>query len=255
MTMIPQGRWGTVSAGLCLAALALLGCPAAAQSPESPGAAAATKPRPAEGWKQRGRPDAVAETSAEKGAEPANEPAAEPPATKSDATKSDATKSDATKAVAAPPAKKPSVALPKPGASANGVGTAERRSFTSGSGDRSLAAEKAAVDGVTTKTSVDELLARALPRRSDRPGDWTAGAEPLHQCGEPRWIEPCIPLPPCHPSHPPHPYDLVGVAGDPTCGPIYRGPCCPRTGSHDDGPHPRLDRVSDRFFDAFYRTK
>jgi len=132
---------------------------------------------------------------------------------------------------------------------------AERRGVTVGSGDRSLAMEKGAIDGVTTKTSIDEILARTLPLRSDRPGDWSAGAEPLHHCGEPRWIEPCIPLPPCHPSHPPHPFDLVGVAGDPTCGPIYRGPCCPRTGTHDDGPLPRLHRVNDRFFDAFYRAK
>ena len=108
---------------------------------------------------------------------------------------------------------------------------------------------------MTTKTSINEILARTLPLRSDRPGDWLAGAEPLHACGEPRWIEPCIPLPPCHPSHPPHPYDLVGVAGDPTCGPIYRGPCCPRTGTHEDGPLPRLHWVNDRLFDAFYRAK
>jgi len=119
----------------------------------------------------------------------------------------------------------------------------------------SLAAEKAAIDGVTAKTTIDEILAWTLPRRGDRPGDWFAGAEPLHHCGEPRWIEPCIPPPPCHPSYPPAPWDLLGVAGDPTCGPIYRGPCCPRTGSHDDGPLPGVHRLHDRFFDAFYRTK
>ena len=47
----------------------------------------------------------------------------------------------------------------------------------------------------------------------------------------------------------------TGVAGDPTDGPIYGGPCCPRTGSRDDGPWPHLHRVHDRLFDAFYRTK
>lgn len=123
------------------------------------------------------------------------------------------------------------------------------------SADPALAAEKAAIDRVSAKTTIDEILTGILPRRSDRSGDWWAGAEPLHRCGEPRWIEPCIPLPPCHPSHPPHPYDLVGVAGEPTCGPIYRGPCCPRTGTHDAGPLPRSHRAYDRLFDAFYQTK
>lgn len=115
--------------------------------------------------------------------------------------------------------------------------------------------EKRAVDAIDVKTTLDEILARTLPPRSDRPGDWEAGLEPLHRCGEPRWIEPCIPPPPCHPALPPHPGDLVGVPGEPTCGPIYGGPCCPRTGSHDDGPAPRLHRLHDRLFDAFYRTK
>lgn len=119
----------------------------------------------------------------------------------------------------------------------------------------SLDVEKAAIDKVTAATTVDEILAWTLPPRSDRPQDWLAGAEPLHRCGEPRWIEPCIPPPPCHPSHPPAPWDLLGVAGDPTCGPIYAGPCCPRTGSHDGGPHPTLHRLHDRLFDAFYRSK
>lgn len=149
----------------------------------------------------------------------------------------------------------PEAPAAKPAGAAQSGNQPERRAVTTGSGDRSLAAEKAAIDGVTTKTSIDEILARALPLRSDRAGDWLAGFEPLHQCGEPRWIEPCIPLPPCHPSHPPHPYDLVGVAGDPSCGPIYRGPCSPRTGTHDDGPLPRLHWVNDRLFDAFYQTK
>lgn len=119
----------------------------------------------------------------------------------------------------------------------------------------SLDVEKAAVDKVTAATTIDEILAWTLPPRSDRPRDWLAGAEPLHRCGEPRWIEPCIPPPPCHPSFPPAPWDLLGAIGDPTCGPIYAGPCCPRTGSHDGGPLPALHRLHDRFFDAFYRSK
>lgn len=126
---------------------------------------------------------------------------------------------------------------------------------SAGGGASSLAAERSAVEKVTSKTTIDEILTMTLPGRSDRPVDWRAGPEALHRCGDPRWIEPCIPPPPCHPSLPPHPLDLVGVPGDPTSGPIYRGPCCPRTGTHDDGRLPGVHRLQDRLFDAFYRTK
>lgn len=98
-------------------------------------------------------------------------------------------------------------------------------------------------------------IARMLPPRSDSSYDWQAGLEPLHQCGEPRWLRPCIPPPPCHPSCPPQPLDLVGVDGTPTRGPRYRGPCCPRTGAHDDGTFPRMHHLHDRAFDWFYRSK
>jgi hypothetical protein len=94
-----------------------------------------------------------------------------------------------------------------------------------------------------------------LPARTDSPFDWNAGLEPLHFCGEPRWLRPCIPPPPCHPSCPPQPFDLIGEDGLPTDGPRYRGPCCPRTGTHDDGPFPHVHRIHDRAFDWFYRTK
>ncbi len=246
MKMIPQGRFVAASTGAWVAAWALMASPAAAQPPEAPSA----KSVAADGWKQKARQG----TATEDGAKPDGAaPGAEAAATKKVST-APAPDSDAVKGAKVSPAAKPDPAS-KSGDAAKGATPAERRAVTTGSGDRSLAAEKAAIDGVSTKTSVDEILARALPLRSDRAGDWLAGAEPLHHCGEPRWIEPCIPLPPCHPSHPPHPYDLVGVAGDPTCGPIYRGPCCPRTGTHDDGPLPRLHRVNDRLFDAFYQAK
>ena len=215
--MIPQGRCLAVTTAAWVAAWALMASPTGAQSPQPSAGGGAAKPLATDGWRQKVRRDAPADDGAKSEADAAATKRADP-----------ATKS---------------------------ADPAQRRAVTAGSGDRSLAAEKAAIDAVTTKTSIDEILARAIPLRSDRPGDWLAGAEPLHQCGEPRWIEPCIPLPPCHPSHPPHPYDLVGVAGDPTCGPIYRGPCCPRTGTHDAGPLPRLHRVNDRLFDAFYRAK
>jgi hypothetical protein len=241
MKIIPQGRWLAASTGAWVAAWALMASPATAQPPEAPTA----KPRVSDGWKQKARQGTATDDGAK--------PEAEAAATTTTPT-SPAPKSDAPTGAKAPPATKPDPAS-KPADAAKIAPQPERRAVTTGSGDQSLAAEKAAINGVTTKTSIDEILARALPLRSDRAADWLAGSEPLHQCGEPRWIEPCIPLPPCHPSHPPHPYDLVGVAGDPTCGPIYRGPCCPRTGTHDDGPLPRLHWVNDRLFDAFYQTK
>lgn len=96
-------------------------------------------------------------------------------------------------------------------------------------------------------------LGKMLPPRTDSPFDWRAGLEPLHDCGEPRWLPPCIPPPPCHPATPPQPFDLIGVDGFPTRGPRYRGPCCPRTGTHDEGPFPCMHRLHDRAFDLFYR--
>jgi len=107
-----------------------------------------------------------------------------------------------------------------------------------------------------TGEKAERIVAKLLKPRSDSWTDWTAPVEPLQHCGEPRLLPPrCVPPPPCHPSQPPHPYDLVGVAGEATAGPIYRGPCCPRTGTHDDGPLPRVHRVHDRFFDWFYMWK
>lgn len=106
-----------------------------------------------------------------------------------------------------------------------------------------------------TGQSAEQILARLARPRTDSWADWVAPLEPLHYCGEPRALAPCVPPPPCHPSQPPAPYDLVGDRGEPTCGPIYGGPCSPRTGTHDDGPHPRLHRGHDRFFDWFYMWK
>ena len=106
-----------------------------------------------------------------------------------------------------------------------------------------------------TGADADAMLRKMLPPRSDSWADWSSGIEPLHFCGEPRWLPPCVPPPPCHPSLPPQPYDLVGVRGTPTDGPIYRGPCQPRTGTHDDCPHPHLHRLHDRLFDVFYMWK
>jgi hypothetical protein len=107
----------------------------------------------------------------------------------------------------------------------------------------------------TTGQEADKILAKMLKPRSDSWADWTAPLEPLHWCGEPRALPPCVPPPPCHPSMPPAPYDLVGVPGVPSGGPIYGGPCAPRTGTHDDCPYPHLHRLYDRFFDCFYMWK
>lgn len=115
-------------------------------------------------------------------------------------------------------------------------------------GTASLAGDQPAPDAATTITDL-------LPPRTDSPADWHATVEPLHRCGEPRLLPTCVPPAPCHPSEPPCPYDLVGVHGAPTRGPIYGGPCCPRTGTHDGGPLPRLHRVHDRMVDWFYSPR
>lgn len=107
----------------------------------------------------------------------------------------------------------------------------------------------------STSHETKARLAAMLPPRTDSPADWHAGVEPLHFCGEPRLLPPCVPPPPCHPGSPPHPFDLIGASGAPTCGPIYRGPCSPKTGTHDGGPLPKMHRLHDRAFDWFYRPK
>lgn len=111
------------------------------------------------------------------------------------------------------------------------------------------------IDPATTGPDAEAILASLLPPRSDSAADWHAPLEPLHHCGEPRRLPPCVPPPPCHPALPPCPYDLVGIHGMPTCGPRYGGPCAPRTGSRDDGRLPLLHRVPDRVFDWFYRSR
>lgn len=110
-------------------------------------------------------------------------------------------------------------------------------------------------NAATVERETVALLDQLLPPRSDGTGDWSPGSNCLHAPGDPRWLTPCIPGPPCDPSLPPHPFDLVGARGAATAGPIYRGPCAPRAGSHDCGPVPRLHRVHDALFDRFYRTK
>lgn len=110
----------------------------------------------------------------------------------------------------------------------------------------------------TTQAAADEEPAGAaaiIPSPGTRTGLWEASVECLYAPGEPRALSPCIPGPPCDPSHPPMPYDLIGVAGVPCDGPIYRGPCEPRTGTHDDLHFWRLHRIRDRFIDWFYTAK
>jgi hypothetical protein len=106
-----------------------------------------------------------------------------------------------------------------------------------------------------TGRDAEEVLAKMLPGRSDSPYDWYAPVEPLHVGCEPYALPPCVPPPPCHPSEPPQPYDLVGLRGVPSGGPIYRGPCNPRTGTHDHCHFAWYHRLHDRFFDCFYRWK
>lgn len=100
----------------------------------------------------------------------------------------------------------------------------------------------------TAKSLLDELV----PGRTDSPTDWYAPLERLYFCGEPRILCPLVPPPPCHPAQPPAPYDFVGVAGSPTGGPLYEGPCKPRAGSRDHCRWPTLRRLHDGFVDRFY---
>lgn len=106
------------------------------------------------------------------------------------------------------------------------------------------------VCGIAAAVSPHAVPAAEMPAER-----WAAPEECLYRRGEPRVLAACVPPPPCDPSKPPNPYDLVGVAGVPTCGPIYRGPCEPRTGSHDDLHFWRWHRAWDRLFDLFYTAK
>lgn len=111
------------------------------------------------------------------------------------------------------------------------------------------------VSPTVTGRDANAAMPGLIPPRSDSFADWQAGLEPLHYCGEPRALPPCVPPPPCHPAAPPHPTDLVGVDGVPTRGPIYRGPCQPRSGCREASHLSWLHRLPDRLFDAFYRSR
>ena len=105
---------------------------------------------------------------------------------------------------------------------------------------------------VPTDATSASLLQELVPNRSDSPADWFAPLERLYQCGEPRILCPLVPPPPCHPALPPAPYDLVGIPGSPSSGPLYEGPCKPRAGSRDHCRWPTLRRLHDSFVDHFY---
>ena len=111
------------------------------------------------------------------------------------------------------------------------------------------------IDPAATGGDAEKILATMLPQRTDTSADWFAPLEPLHFCGEPRALAPCVPPPPCHPAQPPQPFDLVGQRGTPTCGPIYGGPCDPRSGTCHDGPLAPFHRACDRLFDRFYTPR
>lgn len=112
-----------------------------------------------------------------------------------------------------------------------------------------------AIDPSVTGGDAEKILAHMLPPRTDSAFDWFAPLEPLHFCGEPRALAPCVPPPPCHPALPPRPFDLVGQRGTPTGGPIYGGPCDPRSGTCHDGPLAPFHRACDRLFDRFYTPR
>ncbi len=105
---------------------------------------------------------------------------------------------------------------------------------------------------VAADATAASLLAELVPGRSDSPTDWYAPLERLYACGEPRILCPFVPPPPCHPAQPPAPDDFVGVAGFPTGGPLYEGPCKPRAGSRDHCRWPTIRRWHDALVDRFY---
>jgi len=111
------------------------------------------------------------------------------------------------------------------------------------------------IDPDATGIDAERAIATMLPPRTDTPGDWLAPLDPLHECGEPRALPPCVPPPPCHPADPPAPYDLVGVRGVASRGPIYRGPCAPRAATKHEGPWGWLHALHDRCVDAFYTPR
>lgn len=111
------------------------------------------------------------------------------------------------------------------------------------------------VDPAKTGQDAETLLRKLLPPRSDTPSDWHAEGGHLYRPGEPCALAPCVPPPPCDPSQPPDPLDLVGVKGAPSCGPIYRGPCEPRSARNHHGIFAWYHHLCDRWFDHFYRSK
>jgi hypothetical protein len=141
------------------------------------------------------------------------------------------------------------------------IGAGSRQSLTRGDRERNAGAIPDPLRGTplispeATGRDALSILGKLMPGRSDSPYDWYAPVEPLHVGCEPYALPPCVPPPPCHPSEPPQPYDLVGLRGVPSGGPIYRGPCEPRTGTHDHCHFPWYHRLHDRFVDHFYRWK
>ena len=106
-----------------------------------------------------------------------------------------------------------------------------------------------------TGVDAETLRATMLPERSDSPSDWYAPLECIHSPREPCALSSCVPPPPCHPSLPPCPYDLIGVRGKPSGGPIYGGPCNGRASTGNDCHVSYCHRVWDRFVDFFYTPK
>ena len=105
---------------------------------------------------------------------------------------------------------------------------------------------------VESNATPESLLSELVPQRSDSPSDWQTHSDALYRCGEPRILCPTVPPPPCHPTQPPMQFDLIGVTGTPTHGPLYDGPCCPRAGSRDGCPWPAARHIRDAFTDYIY---
>ena len=84
----------------------------------------------------------------------------------------------------------------------------------------------------TPKSRLNQLAAQ----RSDCPSDWQTHSDTRYRCEEPRILYPTVPPPPCHPTQSPSQFDLVGITGIRTHGPLCNGPRCRRVGSRDGCP-------------------
>ncbi|MBT6054628.1 MAG: hypothetical protein HOH16_04260 [Planctomycetaceae bacterium] len=97
-------------------------------------------------------------------------------------------------------------------------------------------------------------LNQVVPQRSDSPSDWQTHSDARYRIGEPRILCPTVPPPLYHPTQSPSQFDLVGITGIPTHGPLCNGPCYRRVGSRDGAPWPIARHIQNAFTNYFYSS-